>query len=328
MAESLDFMRDRLQFGGVDALTGLLDGPRARDAFLMRIVMSAPWCVRVEDEAPLSVVAVISGRAWIVPDDGEPVRVVAGDVAITRGPQPFTFADDPATPVQAIIHPGQRCTTPDGVELKQEMALGVRAWGNDPRGRDIQLVGTYLLGGEVGARLLGALPNLLVVPADELGAPFVELLAAEMQRDEPGQDAVLDRLLDLLLIATLRAWLGRAGADAPGWYQASTDPIVGPAVRMLYHNPAHPWTVARLAAEVGASRAALARRFTELVGEPPMSFLTDWRLTLAADLLLEPGATIGSVANKVGYSSPYALSAAFKRHRGISPRDHRLVTAS
>ena len=312
----------------MDALAGLLDGPRARDAFLMRIVMAPPWCVRVVDEAPLSVVAVIGGSAWIVPDGGEPVRVAAGDVAITRGPHPFTFADDPATPTQAIIHPGQRCTTPDGVELKQEMTLGVRAWGNDPDGADIQLVGTYLLDGEVGARLLGALPTVLVVPAGELDAPFVELLAAEMQRDEPGQDAVLDRLLDLLLIATLRAWFAREDSDAPGWYRANADPVVGPAVRMLYNNPAHPWTVAGLAAEVGASRAALARRFTELVGEPPMSFLTDWRLTLAADLLLEPGATIGSVANKVGYGSPYALSAAFKRHRGISPRDHRLATAS
>ena len=174
--------------------------------------------------------------------------------------------------------------------------------------------------------MLSVLPTLLVVPAGELEAPFVELLAAEMQRDEPGQDAVLDRLLDLLLIATLRAWFARVGAAAPGWYRANADPVVGPAVRMLYNNPAHPWTVAGLAAEVGASRAALARRFTELVGEPPMSFLTDWRLTLAADLLLEPGATIGSVANKVGYGSPYALSAAFKRHRA-SARQHRLATA-
>ena len=224
----------------MDALAGLLDGPRARDAFLMRIVMAPPWCVRVVDEAPLSVVAVIGGSAWIVPDGGEPVRVAAGDVAITRGPHPFTFADDPATPTQAIIHPGQRCTTPDGVELKQEMTLGVRAWGNDPDGADVQLVGTYLLDGEVGARLLGALPTVLVVPAGELDAPFVELLAAEMQRDEPGQDAVLDRLLDLLLIATLRAWFAREDSDAPGWYRANADPVVGPAVRMLYNNPAHP----------------------------------------------------------------------------------------
>ena len=96
---------------------------------------------------------------------------------------------------------------------------------------------------------------------------------------------------------------------------------------MLHNKPAHPWTVTELAEEAGMSRAALARRFTEVVGEPPMTFLTNWRLTLAADLLCEQGSIIGSVAHQVGYASPYALSAAFKRVRGISPKDHRLARA-
>ena len=99
--------------------------------------------------------------------------------------------------------------------------------------------------------------------------------------------------------------------------------MVGPALRLIHHDPAHPWTIAALAHEVGVSRAALARRFHELVGEPPMTFLTEWRIALAADLLLEPGTTIGSVAEQVGYGSPFALSAAFKRTRGISPQQHR-----
>lgn len=109
-----------------------------------------------------------------------------------------------------------------------------------------------------------------------------------------------------------------------------TLPVVdlGPALRLLHHEPAKPWTVASLAAAIGVSRAALARRFTELVGEPPMTFLTDWRLTLAADLLREPDATVSSVARQVGYGSPFALSAAFKRVRGISPQEHRLATVS
>ena len=97
---------------------------------------------------------------------------------------------------------------------------------------------------------------------------------------------------------------------APGWYRASSDPVVGPALRMLHNDPAHPWTVAALARATGVSRAGLARRFTELVGEPPMSFLTGWRIALAADLLQEPGATVGSVAHQVGYGSPFALSTA------------------
>jgi AraC-like DNA-binding protein len=309
----------------MDAVAGLLDGPRARGAFLLRSSMEPPWSLRIQDEAPLTIAAIVKGEAWILSDDDEPQHLTEGDVAIFRGPDHYTVADDPRTPPQAIIHPGQRCTTPDGVELHQAMELGVRAWGNDPDGTHVQLVGTYHLDGEVGGRLLAALPAVLVVPAGTLEAPLVELLAGEMAREEPGQDAVLDRLLDLLLIATLRAWFARQEDAAPGWYRANGDPVVGRALRMLYHHPAHPWTVAGLAAEVGASRAALARRFTELVGEPPMAFLTAWRLALAADLLLEPGATIGAVARKVGYGSPYALSTAFKRNRGISPRQHRLA---
>jgi AraC-like DNA-binding protein len=98
---------------------------------------------------------------------------------------------------------------------------------------------------------------------------------------------------------------------------------VGHALRLLHNNPAYPWTVASLAAEVAVSRAALARRFTDLVGESPMALLTGWRLTLAADLLLEPDATVGAVARRVGYSSPFTFSTAFKRHYGTSPRGHR-----
>jgi AraC-like DNA-binding protein len=206
--------------------------------------------------------------------------------------------------------------------------LGVRTWGNSAEGSTAMLVGAYGMAGEVGGRLLKALPHILVVPDDALRSPLIPLLADEIVKDDPGQSAVLDRLLDLLLIAVLRAWLARAGTDAPGWYRARGDPVVGPALRTIEEDPAHGWTVAELAARVGISRAAFARRFTELVGQPPMAFLTELRLALAADLLLEPGATIGSVAHRVGYASPFALSAAFKRVRGVSPQEHRVATAA
>ena len=185
------------------------------------------------------------------------------------------------------------------------------------------LTGTYQLRTAVSARLLNVLPTLIVLPADAWDCPLIALLAEEIVKDAPGQEAVLDRLLDLLLIAALRAWFARPDAEASAWYRAYGDPVVGRAVRMLQNNPAHPWTVAALAAATGVSRAALARRFVELVGEPPMSFLTSWRLTLAADLLREPGTTIGAVAQEVGYGSPFALSAAFKRVRGMSPQEYR-----
>jgi AraC-like DNA-binding protein len=307
----------------MDAVAGLLDGPRARGAFLLRSSMDPPWSLRIQDEAPLTLVAVVRGDAWIVPDAGEAVHLERDDVAIVRGPDPYLVADDPGTPPQAVILPGERCTTPDGRELTGMTDRGVRTWGNSADGTTVLLTGTYQFDGEVSQRLLRALPGLLVLRAGEWDCPVIPLLAAEIVKDEPGQEAVLDRLLDLLLIAVLRAWFARPDAGAPAWYRAYGDPIVGQALRLLHHDPARHWTVAELARAVGLSRAALARRFNDLVGEPPMSFLTGWRIALAADMLREPGATIGSVAQQVGYGSPFALSTAFKRVRGMSPQEFR-----
>ncbi|MFF0308847.1 AraC family transcriptional regulator [Streptosporangium sp. NPDC004379] len=307
----------------MDALAGLLDGPRAHRAFLLRSILDPPWSLRIQDEAPLTLVTVTRGRAWMIPDDGEAVRLDAGDVAIARGPEPYTVADDPATPWQVVIHPGQRCTTLGGEPLEEEMGLGVRTWGNGPGGSTVLLTGTYQLRGEVSGRLLAALPPMLVLPGEARDHPLTALLDREIAKDDPGQEAVLDRLLDLLLITVLRTWFSRPEAEAPAWYRAHADPVVGRALRMIHNDPAHPWTVAGLAAGTGVSRASLARRFTELVGEPPMTFLTGWRLALAADLLRETDATVGAVARQVGYGGPFALSAAFKRVLGVSPQRYR-----
>jgi AraC-like DNA-binding protein len=309
----------------MDEFVGLLDGPRARGAFLLRVIMNPPWSIRVRDEAPLSLLAMVRGDAWVVPGDAEPVHLGPGDVAIIRGPDHYTFADDPGTPPQIVVHPDEHCSTLDGRDLAQAMDLGVRTWGNDPDGSTVMLIGAYQMRGELSERLLAALPFLVVLPDDAWSSPLVPLLADEIVKDEPGQEAVLDRLLDLLLIAVLRAWFARPESEAPAWYQAYDDPVVGRALRMIHNNPDHPWTVATLAAEIGVSRAALARRFADLVGEPPMTYLTGWRLTLAADLLREPDATVGAVARQVGYGSPFALSTAFKRVRGVSPREHRVA---
>jgi AraC-like DNA-binding protein len=306
---------------------GLLDGPKARGAFALRVMMDPPWSVRIEDQAPLSLVSVIKGQAWVIFDNDAPVRLDSGGVAIMRGPEPYCFADDPATPTQVVIHPGQHCTTPDGEDLAQAMDLGVRSWGNNPAGSTSMLIGTYERRSEIGQQLLSVLPQLVVMPADAWDSPLLPILSDEIVKDEPGQEAVLDRLLDLLVVALLRAWFARHQSGAPGWYRAQRDPVVGTALRMLQNNPEQAWTVATLAAEIGVSRAALARRFTEVVGEPPMTFLTAWRLALAADLLLEPDTTIAAVAQQVGYGSPFALSAAFKRVRGVSPKDHRAAVA-
>ncbi|POM22465.1 Xylose operon regulatory protein [Actinomadura rubteroloni] len=311
---------------GTDALADLLDGPRARGAFLLRATFTPPWSVLVRDRAPLTLMALTHGEAWLTGSDGAALRLRPGDVAIARGPDAYTVGGDPATPVQAVIHPGQRCTTPDGESLTERMTFGFRAWGNDPDGSTVLLIGTYGLRGAVTGRLLAALPPLLVLPGDAAGAfaaPLAALLDAEIRRDEPGQDVVLDRLLDVVLIAVLRAWFARPGAAPPGWYRAHGDPVVGPALRLLHADPSRPWTVAELAARAGASRAAFARRFAGLVGEPPMAYLTGLRLAQAADLLRETDATLEAVARRVGYGTPFALSTAFKRAHGVSPQEYR-----
>jgi AraC-like DNA-binding protein len=311
----------------MDALVGFLDGPRARGAFMLRAVMDPPWSMRIEDEAPLTLVALARGSVVVVTDDGGVTELGPGDVAVMRGPDHYTMADRVDTPVNIIIGPDQRCTTLDGIELTQSMGLGIRTWGNSVDGEAVMLVGTYEKTAEVSRRLIKALPPLVVVPDNAWDNPLIAMLADEIVKDAPGQDVVLDRLLDLLLITSLRTWFARPEAEAPAWYRAQSDPVVGKALQMLHNRPDHQWTVANLASESGVSRAALARRFTELVGEPPMAFLTEWRLALAADLLREPGATVSNVAQQVGYGSPFALSAAFKRVRGISPKEHRLATA-
>ncbi|MFI7405184.1 cupin domain-containing protein [Streptomyces sp. NPDC049541] len=324
----------------MDPLAGLLDGPRARGAFMIRACFEPPWCVRIEDRAPLTVMLMVRGEAWIMPDAGGRsemgvppaegwgrVLLRPGDLAIARGPDPYTCADAPETEPQALILPGAECRYPDGRSLNGVMDLGVRTWGDRLDGSAVLLIGTYLWQGEVGGRLLDALPPLLSLTPEVWDCPLTPLLMEEIVRDEPGQEVVLDRLLDLLVIAALRAWFARPEAAAPAWYRALADPVVGRVVRLLHDDPAHPWTVASLAAKAGVSRAALARRFTGLVGEPPMTYLTGRRLALAADRLRDTDDTLEAIARQVGYGSAFALSSAFKRLYGVSPQEHRARTA-
>ena len=306
----------------MDAVTSLLDGPRAQRAFVLQSRLMPPWCLRIEDEAPLTLFAAVSGSATVSFDDGETAVIGEGGVAIVRGPDAYSVADATDSPLQAVIGPGQVCTPVNGSDLRELPSLGARVWGTDPT-IDVLITGSYGSAADVSLRLLEALPRLAVISATELDSPLLALLASEVQLDSPGQEAMLDRLLDLLLIAALRVWFTRSGAESDGWAAAWTDPIVGRAIRLLQANLGAPWTVAALARAVAVSRASLARRFTELVGEPPMTFLRTERLRLAADLLRSGSGTLDAVATTVGYGSAFALSAAFSRERGESPSAYR-----
>ncbi|MFI0470617.1 helix-turn-helix domain-containing protein [Saccharopolyspora sp. 5N102] len=189
------------------------------------------------------------------------------------------------------------------------------------------LKGTYQVRGSVSQRVLTALPRVAVIPARPAGCPTLDLIIDEIRLDKPGRQAILDRLLDLHLVASLREWFDRPESGAPAWYRAHHDPPIGRALALIHESPERPWTVAQLAAEAGMSRAAFADRFRRLVGQPPMAYLAEWRICQAADLLARTDATVDAIARRVGYSNAYALSVAFKRSLGIRPSEHRATLA-
>lgn len=305
----------------MDAFADLLAQPRARGAFLLRVVMGGRWSVRIEDEAPLSVVPVLRGSAWFAPDNGSPLRLHAGDVLVVRSPTAYALSSSPALEHGARIGDGQACSGPDGRDLSDDLAYGVRTWGNDPAGEDEMLVGTYRSRSEVGRLMVTALPPWFVVPQQASG--LVDLLAEETAQDRVGQSSVLDRLLDVLTVTTLRSWADGDGARRAGLLSADRDSAVRTAVTAVQRDPAAPWTTEDLARRAGLSRAALTRRFSAVLGVPPMTFVAQWRMATATELLEHSDATVATVARRVGYASPFSLSAAFKRHHGVSPTAFR-----
>jgi AraC-like DNA-binding protein len=326
----------------VDALASLLDEVRSNGALFGRSIMTPPWSVRFAERAPLTLVTMLRGSAWIVPDGAEPVPVGETEVAIVVGPEPFAVADSPdvSAPALYVMYPDGKCTAGDGTEFSDDLRLGVRTCGERADGPTVLLTGTYQVRGRVSERLVGALPRVLVVPHTGQLCPVLDLTVAEVEREDPGQQAVLDRLLDLLLLSALREWFARPDVEPPAWYRATGDPVIGRALRLLHEEPARQWTVAALADEAGVSRATFARRFTDLMGEPPMAYLTGWRLSLAAgrggppptpplaaDLLARTDSTVDAVARQVGYVSAFGLSVAFKRVYGIRPSEHRSAIA-
>ncbi|MGC0421033.1 AraC family transcriptional regulator [Embleya sp. AB8] len=300
-----------------DPLDDLLRGVRANGAVLARSVLEPPCAMRFTAGAPLTLFIPLRGAGWIVgPGDGRPYRVGVGETAVVRGPEPFVFTDDLA----ALDRPELICDvcadSPPGAESPAPAA-----------GRTVVLAGTYHVGGEVPQRLLRVLPPVAVVADSEDCGALLGYLEAQVLAVPAGRQIVRDRLLDWLLVCTLRDWFDRPQAGSPAWYRALGDDIVGTALRAVHAAPQRPWTLATLAAEAGVSRTTFAKRFHGLVGATPGAYLAEWRMTLAADLLTEPDATVAAVARRVGYADAFGFSAAFKRVRGVSPSAHRAGTA-
>jgi AraC-like DNA-binding protein len=310
----------------VDTLSEVLDNIRSSGALIGRDVLTPPWAIRRESGAGITVAAMLRGQAWIRHGDAKPIPLDTRDVAVLTGPGTTLVTSDPdgRTPVTCVLAADGTCFGSAGQQLT-EAAVGLCGAVDEPRldTDDVLLAGSFPTSGRIAARLLAALPPVVVVRRAEQRSRALDLLEAELENPEPGQQAVLDRLLDLVLIGALRDWFALPETQAPAWYGAAGDPVVGPALAALHAEPERAWTVEDLARRARVSRATFARRFAEVMGEPPISYLAGWRLCLAADLLQDSDDTLDVIARRVGYSNAYALSAAFVRECGVRPSRYR-----
>lgn len=302
----------------MDLIADLLQGVRAREAVLHRSILAPPWSLRIAEEAHLTVVTVLGGQLYADFDDGESFCLNPGEIAIIRAGEHYTVADPPATPVQVVITP-DGAVLPDGSPLPPQPDTITCTLAE--AGGTVVVSGNYMVSGDLSQRLVAPLPRWASVVLPHRSA-LLDVLIEEIEHSGPGQQAALDRWLDLALVTTLRRWFDRE-PTAPRWYAALGDPVVGIALRVIHERPGDPWTVGSLAKLTACSRTKFAARFSDLVGEPPMSYLTGLRLDTAADLLRHGDLTISAVASRVGYASPFALSAALKRRRGIRPSELR-----
>jgi AraC-like DNA-binding protein len=266
---------------------------------------------------------ILQGQCWLTGPGREPIALGTGDVVFRPHGRSHTLADRPDA--RALT----AACVPDPAPSAPLFAIDTVGVAGDAAGT-VTLCGAYEIDPALVHPLLHDLPELIHLPARLGRHPHlraaVDLLAAELERPRLGTDALVPALLDALLLYILRTWLDRAPAtEATGWPAALRDVAVASALSAIHRDPARPWTVATLAAEARLSRAPFARRFTALVGRPPLTYLTWWRLTSAARLLRQDDAPLVLVAKSVGYTSEYAFANAFKRRYGTAPGRYRKI---
>jgi AraC-like DNA-binding protein len=211
--------------------------------------------------------------------------------------------------------------------LPQAVSASLLRHGGGGAATDV-ICGTFHIGGPVAESLLAVLPRVIHMPGARarhfawLDA-LLHQLAEESQSDAPGSRFASSRLVDLLLVLVVRYWLAQQPELRGGLLAAQRDPRIAATLARLHRAPERNWEVAGLAAAVGMSRSSFTERFTVLVGEPPLKYLTRWRVNLAARLLASPSISVAEVAERVGYDSEAAFSRAFKRHLGSAPAVYR-----
>lgn len=300
----------------MDVIAGMLSAARAGGVTTVRLRAAAPWGVRRGQVPSVACHVVTQGTCWLRTPGAEPLRLETGD---------FALLPDGAGHALSSARQGSRVLDAD--------VIGARAGG---AGSEIDIAGTgpqtrwlcagYRATGALPVPLLTLLPPVLHVPArqsavrPDLKDPL-RMLGREAAADRPGSQIIIDRLIDILVVHVLREWLlSGLAATVPA---VLDDLAVATAVAALHHELHRPWTLDELAALSGVSRATLTRRFTLLIGEPPLSYLRRQRMELAARRLRESDETLSVIASRVGYTSEFAFSRAFSRTFGVAPSRYR-----
>ena len=290
----------------MDVLQEHLVRARASGGVFARSTAVAPWGLRFPGSIQLAVHAMIQGHAWLWTEGSDSVlELKPGDLALVRGGSEHFIAHEP----------GGKCVLPEefqSLHAQDDTKLDTRT--------AVFLCGAYRFTGDIGAGLVSALPAVLSIPSG-IENPIhgvVALLSRELALGQPGRQTILDRLLDVLVVLGLRTGLTRS-STAPAWFRAASDPRISRAIQVMHEDTRTPWTVDQLAKLSNMSRATFARVFQEVLGEAPMRYLSNWRMTVARDLLRSQEVSLADVAERVGYSSLYAFSTAFRRHHGQPP---------
>jgi AraC-like DNA-binding protein len=309
----------------MDALSEVLRVCRLRGAVVLRAELSSPWALSVAPSAALGrsllpeaqtvvlVHVVLSGRCEVRAGLEEALRLKPGEAAVVHGTPHRIASDEGAAevPFASLIR----------APIAGELVPVVHGRGGERAGLVSCVVG---LDRPLCDPLLGALPALL--RADLRGSPALASLEEALGFSLSGSDApraggtaTLGRLAELLFIEIVRNHSQAASASATGWLAGLNDRYVGRALALMHGRPGENWTVEKLARDIGLSRSALAERFTHLVGEPPITYLSGWRLCLGAQNLAGTHRSVESIAREAGYESAGAFSHAFKRAFGKPP---------
>jgi AraC-like DNA-binding protein len=301
--------------GGPDALAETLHLLRLTGTLYCRSELTAPWAIDMPPiEGSMMFHIVTSGHAWLLVDGSAPVRLQAGSLTlIPHGAGHRIQSDEEAKALGLFDIP---------VEKVSERYEILRYGGGGEFTH--AMCGVIRFDHVAAQRLIEHLPRVLQIDSwSEDDAHWLQstlrLIAREAAALRTGGETVITRLADILIIQALRAWLDSAPEANVGWLAALRNPQIGKALALMHRAPAQPWTVDMLASAVAMSRSAFSARFTALVGEPVLQYLTRWRMQLAHAHLQESTEPLSHVASRFGYQSEPAFGRAYKRAFGVAP---------